>query len=645
MSQKIRVLSEPWYDKVIRVCVYLIVAGVPAIFTPAFFSAFSMPKLALLQILTVVIMVSWGYGIFIDGKITYLKSRFNLLLLIYGIVCLISTALSVSFFSSIFGTQGRYIGVITILNFIFLAFVCFNRFRKTGHIMTFLLVNIVTSGILALYGFFQYTGVLQEGVKWSQNPLERVFGTVGHANHFGAYLGMGLVSGVLLIPLVRNRIHRILMIVLLIFIAIVIVLTGSRGALVGVFCGLFYASVVLLAGKGKRIFAFVKNRIWMFISIMFVLGILICSVSIGLLKIPLVERSVQTIGVVGKGQLPDRLSWWMSTLQMIADRPLFGYGISSFRDVYNLYRRTDYIVPGPGDMQDMITPEAAHNEYLNIGATQGIMGLVAFLLLVLFPFLGLNSDSKTSWIAVSLRSAMVVYLGQIFFSFGVITTTTLFFIFLGISSALKEEKSKTVEVDLAVPFRYAIVCSLLFIAFWYTFFSYKELMADYYYKRAQIETARGNLDKAIIAYQNTVDSHPFEYSYYQDFGDFALKSSSIGGISAETGLKFLNLAVVEYSRAIALNNHHPSTNYNKGIAEFQIYKAIKDKIYLDNAVESLSRAIMLSVNNPLYLYQSARAYMGCSEKICREKAAMSLKKALDIRPGYKDAEILLEGLR
>ncbi|HDS08792.1 MAG TPA: O-antigen ligase domain-containing protein, partial [Firmicutes bacterium] len=76
-----------------------------------------------------------------------------------------------------------------------------------------------------------------------------------------------------------------------------------------------------------------------------------------------------------------RMTIMKGALNMIRSRPVFGYGIGSFQVEFPEHRPKDYMLNGVS--HNTIN---AHNEYLQIGAETGIIGLVLFLILVFSYF-------------------------------------------------------------------------------------------------------------------------------------------------------------------------------------------------------------------------------------------------------------------
>jgi len=660
---------DAWYDSAIRGCLYATAAAVPAVFSPLFYTTFSFPKLLALALLTAAAVLLWGFKVFVEGKIVLVKSRFNWLLLIFGFITLLNTFFSVAPFTSIYGAENRFLGIFTMLDLLIVAFLALNFFTTVKSIKTMVSVSLITAGVLAVYGIFQYFGLFDSFLKWNADTGDRVFGTVGHGNHFGAYLGMNILLGVFFFPYIRKNINHVLLAFALALMAIVLFLTASRGALFSTIIALAVCTVVAVIKKGNYIKSAVKRVPFRITIILLFLLVAAGFISGEIQRLPLVQRTIGTVAFIQQGNIPDRLSWWASTLEMVKERPILGFGLSTFRDVYNAYRRVDYRSPGPGDMQDLITPEAAHNEYLNIAATQGLVGLGVFLAMVFFVIWGLdrmtfltNNPDKNMMLALGIKGALLVHLIQVFVSFGVITTLSYFYLFLGLGAALAglaTNKYETIQRTYRLPgaIKYITAMLALGICCGIIFMAARAGFAEYYYKEALVKTASGDLHGAIIDYQNTLLFRPGEYSYYQGFGDFALKNSSAPGLAPDASLKMLLLAEVEYVNAIGINPYHPSIYYNLGIAQMEVYKMNGNYRYFQTASDNFDRAVNIAVNNPLYPYQSAKSLMGVAapatgsapdDTIVRKantKALEYLNAAYKIRVDYRDSEVLIDGLK
>ncbi len=646
---KTKTETKKWYDLGIEYLLYSLAVFVPAVFHPDFYSAFGAPKLLALRLITMAVIILWGLKIFVEGRVNYRKSWFNAVLAFYGLICVITTVLSSAFYTSLYGAHGRFLGLITVMNLLILPFLVWNFLRDRAMVRRLLAVGYFASGLLALYGILQYFGVWQDQFNWNQDPADRIFGTIGHGNHFGAYLGMNFVLGIFLVREFKNKWIKFLGYAALVAHAATIFLTASRGAIFAVIVALGFCGLAALFAKHSR--GELNIGKWLapaFVTVaVLVSGAVIFKDEIA--KFPLVERTAITMESIQQGKIPDRYSWWLSSAEMIKDRPFLGYGLSTFRDIYNEYRRLDYETVEEGDQEAHITPEAAHNEYLNIAAAQGLLGLIAWLAIIFFVIGKVNAmlfeerENPDYYILLGLKGALVVYLVQVFFSFGVISTLTLFFVYLGAALSLAVTEIREREFKLPRAGRVIACLILLVIAGVGTACTLRETGADYFYKSAMVAGAKFDNEGAMNHFESAIALMPNEYAYRQALGDFALTAAQ--PVSAtETRQNLLNRAVSAYEDALKINVYHPSVYYNLGVAQIELFVLTKEQKYYDDAVKNLDESVVRALNNPLYPYQVAKAFMQFTDGKSKAGAIRYFLEALESRENYRDTNQILEQL-
>ncbi len=650
MAQKTKAETNIWYDKAIVWLIYALGAGIPLVFSTAFYSNFAAPKLLLLRVVTLVILLLWAWKSYVEEKITWRRGMFSWVLLLYAAVLILATVTSSNIFTSLFGTETRFLGVFTQLNFLLVAWLAYNFLVTENQLRTFIGVMCVTGiGILMLYGWMQYFGLFQDSFSWSQNPQDRVFGTLGHSNHFGAYMGMCVLLSFGVIPFIKNKLVKRVLVLCAHTAFLVILLTGSRAAFVATVLALLTVGAVAV-WRNPAAKSFLKKRakiIMLFIAA--VVGVLfIFRQQIG--EIPLVQRLQEGSAAVEDGYTPDRLSWWYSSLEMFKDRPFLGFGLGTFRDIYNGYRRYDYRVAGPGNIQYQISPESSHNDYIDILVTQGLIGFAAFAVLIVFVFTVMDrklfrqKPDELFYLTLGIKGALMVYLIQVFVNFGVVDTLSIFFLLLG--AAVSASGPARSEKFAAVPFRPMVkefaMFVFLILVIWGGVSTFREAKAEYYYKNAVIEQSLGRPQEARIWYEETVANQPYRYEYYQAFADMAFKTATAAAVDPEYAKQYLQLALANYQKATLLNHFHPSTYYNMGVTSIQLARMEQNDAYLRQGINQLQQAIKLSPNNPLYAYESAKIF---AELDYKDLATQNFSNVVRLDPKYMDAQERLTQLQ
>ena len=570
-------------NKIIKKLIFTLIVLLPIIFIPIFYSVFSLPKLIVLEVCSLLILFFWGLNVYSEHKIEVRKSAIYLPLFIYAIICVVNTAFSTVFYTSLLGADDRYLGVFTTLTLLTLPIFVINFFDNKD-VKKAVNLSFITSSFLALYGVFQYFGVDQKIFQWSQDPTSRVFGTMGHADHFGIYLGMNFILGIYLIKNSKAKKEKIFYHLGELLIFITLILTGSRGALIATILALVYLFFKLGKKYILRSLAAIGIILVIFASALFFVP--------KLQEISLISRTQDMVQQFQSGHIPDRLSWWLTSLSMIKDKPVFGFGMNTFADIYNAYRRTDYQLPD--NIQNLITPEAAHNEYLNIAVTQGIVGLLSFLAILFYALRIKPKNELSSFIKI----AMIAFLLQIFVSFSVIGTAFLFYLLMGFLLVESEtEKYQTYKLSpLVTKITLPIFFLLLILVGWNMTDS---AIADYYYKSG-LNTASINANKSMESFEESVEFEPNRYQFLNGYADFLLQLSRNNFVAENTKTKIIQNALIEYEAAIKVNPNHPSTFFNAGLAYLEIYGITKNPNYFQLAKNYFQKSVVLAPNNPIY---------------------------------------------
>jgi O-antigen ligase len=243
------------------------------------------------------------------------------------------------------------------------------RYVRTLGQVRLLVWSIVLAGVAeAIVGCAQWA--LAQGSLGPGGASARVFGTFGQPNPFGGYLNFALPCALALVLFGDDARERWVAGAASALLLIAQALANSRGAELGIL-----AAVLALLVVGFR-----RER----------LAGLVALVGVPLLVLAwatrLVPASVQEkllaqarLNDVLSGQINDanfstveRLAHWIAGLRMFSAHPLLGVGAGNYAAAYPAYALPDW-------------PDAlghAHNYYINVAAETGLLGLLAFLAVV-----------------------------------------------------------------------------------------------------------------------------------------------------------------------------------------------------------------------------------------------------------------------
>jgi O-antigen ligase len=222
---------------------------------------------------------------------------------------------------------------------------------------------LCVSGIAAgMYGILQYAGIdpLLSGFAYhaGEGPFEivRPPSTLGHADYFAAFLLWPAFAG----THVRGKLGYAATVTA----GVAIVLSGSRGALLGLVAG----GVLWVALMRPR------ARFVAYSSLAAFLILVLFAVSPAGAHL---RARLHWIGEEPAGGA--RLLLWRDTLKMAADAPLAGFGRENFIAEFPKYQSVDLSRAYPDFYH-----ESPHNIVLDALAGEGILGLIAMALTIAF---------------------------------------------------------------------------------------------------------------------------------------------------------------------------------------------------------------------------------------------------------------------
>ena len=337
---------------------------------------------------------------------------------------------------SLMGEHLRYQGLATTLLYVLLFAVAAVAVRTTGDLRLLLLGLFAGALGVAIYALIQKAGL--DWVDWAGRPQDRPFATLGQPNALGAFLVAAATASAFLVLTARERWQRAVLGVGVAAMLFALFFTVSRSAYLGL------GAVVLLWGAAAsyRFLPAVREpgrRFARRFGLVALAGVPLVLALVAVFFIVLPQGRVAIITDANNEAVQGRLSLWRLSLEMTADRPLLGHGQDAFTLLFSSYRdRPD--LPGIGT--NNVEPESSHNFFLDLASGTGVLGLLAFLVLVgaVFWHAGrraLRTDDGPLQVAlVALSTALVGYLVALFFGFSEAMTSWVFWLLLGATAGL-----------------------------------------------------------------------------------------------------------------------------------------------------------------------------------------------------------------
>lgn len=295
---------------------------------------------------------------------------FEICLLIYFLIVVISLSGSTLFHLSLKG----FLKTFTYMSFYFSAVQYYkNNLSKIPFTIFVIALCAASQGLI---GLIQNFGQVEEISTWQDvsniNPedvMTRVYGTLTpfNPNLYGGYLVASLPSllGSIILGILKKQYKRsILFLILSAITSFALILSGCRGAYVGLLVitlSIFAFLAKLIWSNGKDLF----KRIYLAI----VGAIVALSTCVVLFVSAIRTRVISIFAMRNDSSTSFRLNVYQSAIQMAKDNWLIGIGVGNqnFREIYGLYMRTGF---------DALS---CYNVFLEIAVESGMFALIAFL--------------------------------------------------------------------------------------------------------------------------------------------------------------------------------------------------------------------------------------------------------------------------
>lgn len=612
--------------------IYLLTIFIPLTFTTINSELFEFPKFILLLSGTLVITAAWALHIYKTKDYTITRARhtspLHISILAILLTQTIATIFSIHPYTSFWGYYSRFHGgLITTICYTIIYFATI-KWMDTKSTQKLIKISIITAILVGLYAIAQRLGIDKNF--WVQDVQNRPFSTLGQPNWLAAYLLPNIFLSIYLLnfsssgkktrdpsKLVGMTTFAILFIALL--------FTKSRSGLLA-FGFSFITYWLLLARQFS--FAKIKHDLIRYsllsVSILLIIGTPYSPSLASLLhtqipdsqqggqenlntKIPTSGTSLES-GGTESGDI--RKIVWTGALNLIKKYPILGTGPETFAYTYYWQRPITHNLTSEWDF----LYNKAHNEYLNIAAGTGLIGLLAYLYfhfavitqsLKIIPKskkMTQEKDNDLRHLYPVLGASIVAFTITNFFGFSVIPVYLMMMLVAAIGSS-------HAGADYHPPASLSSTYLLIFLVLVYPI---RLFLADIYY-------ARGKASSSIELLQNAIAIRP----------KLDLFHSQKGEIYASQGQK--DLALQELIINKKQNPYH--LNYYKSRAKIYLTLATIEPSYHLDAAEELVQARKLAPTDPKLAYNLGLIYTRLD---MLDLATKELQDAISLKPNYQE---------
>jgi O-antigen ligase/tetratricopeptide (TPR) repeat protein len=362
-----------------------------------------------------------------------LRDPLRLGVVLFVLSAAVSTVISRAAWISLQGANESYFGLLTVLAYAVLFFATRHLCRSAADARRLILAPVVAAAVAAAYAVAQLVGIdpILFGRTSELAGFVRPFATLGHPNFLSAFLAITLP--LMLLALVealrqRRRIVAAVLVVIAVAAGVALAAAISRGAWLAVAAALAILVVGIVTGGERRAATSVAAVAG---GTVIALGALILALPAGgVVRDALVRRVSHFADAAGRRHI------WQAAWRLFRDHPGVGTGLDTFQIAF-----ADQRTPAYWAIEWNASPTRAHNEALNLLATQGVLGALAVLVFTAGVLLGLKRALGTGGdrlLVVALTAGVAAFYVQDAFSFTVAGCGTLVVTLLALLSRLAE---------------------------------------------------------------------------------------------------------------------------------------------------------------------------------------------------------------
>jgi putative inorganic carbon (HCO3(-)) transporter len=735
------------WQTVIVFLFHLLFFATPLLFTWVNEELFEFNKMIFTYGITFLVLGAWVGRMIYQKKLFVRRSPIDIFILLFFLSQVLSTIFSIHPYTSFFGYYTRFHGgLLSTFCYITLFYAFISNVEKK-HLRSLFLSIFGSAFLVMLMAIPEHfghsfscflIGTSQDTKKngwgalsnwanllshydascWIQDVQDRVFASFGQPNWLAAYaITLLPLSAIFSLPWSKSknesteqinreklfptsRISQVFYLLMTVLLFAGLLFTKSRSGVAGIAGGVAYFVLLQLIFffRNKKISDSLSSAIQVSVG-----GLLVLLVGIGLFfgtpytpnfgEKMLLKNAKDTVitsdqpspatvnrldvGGTDSGEI--RKIVWEGAIKVWLRRPIFGSGVETFAYSYYQDRPLAHNLVSEWDF----LYNKAHNEFLNFLATTGIVGLVAYLLLLgafikfsvtlfLFPeltekifkripltknfavsdFLPEQNSAQTFRIFVfasALSSGLVALSISNFFGFSTVMVTILLFLYPAffLVAATNEEKLKQERhfLNFSLPaidqtgrtLSYIVIGLVTLVLLYWVVNMWQ---ADKLYAMGKSYNQVGQVQQAVDLLQKANSLEPSEATFtdelslaYARLATAVLDSTKDATSASQIAQRSLAMS----DQTMQLNPVH--LNFYKTRVRVLLTLAPYRPSLLNEAVQTLEAARKLSPTDPKLLYNLALIQLTQPES--NAEGMRNLQKVIEIKPNYEAARMSL----
>jgi len=534
-----------------------------------------------IYILTTLITIMGISRFFVSEEIRIKKTAIDVPVLLFLGVSIISMILNSSYIHS------SIMEIIRLLNLALIFFITVNFIKGKEEIKKILDTILLSSTLIALFGIFQYIGVIDKS--WWDNPRFLSSTYVNH-NHFAGLMELTIPLSIGMTFYEKGNDKGLIYIYSFIIQSIAFLLSMSRGGWLSLAIAMIFMGVVI---SGRY-----KLRLVFLFTVLVVLGFFIS-------KIIEPGSVFKRIASYRELDFAGRQYIWKGTLAIIKDNLFFGTGPGTF-----IYHFPKYRVAGLNAFINY-----AHNDYLQVGSEMGIIGLFFMIYIIgatlrkaLKTYTLAKSPFK-KWISISLGTGVLSIaihsIGD--FNLYIPANAIIFSIFSGLIFNISSRREKVYfefyrrpniqKLPCIILRPFIIVAGIILIVF-ITVNVAAEVCSIYSDNYIKNDTLDRGKTLAIMATR----LNPINHTYFNKLADIYIRYATTKN---EMAMNFLKMAEGIYKKAVELNPLDSWSWLDLAETRRKMLNYSSDNSLLELTKAAYLKAIRLDPFNSYYLKRFA----------------------------------------
>jgi len=607
-------------EKIIKYLLYLL-ALTPLIITPFTIYPFVFGKGILMQLIIGIATICYLVLVLADKRYLFIKSNIIKVFFLFLLSLFISSFFGSDFNNSFWGSEQRFTGWFFLLHIFLFLIISSAILKNKEEWKKYLGFNVLVGIIMFLIAILSLFGVKF----WGVDLGTRISGTLGNTLFLASYFILNLGITVYLFGESKNIKYKVFWAIAFLILFYGVLLTQSRGALLGFVSGLFFGLVYYGF--------FYKNKKIRLAIIGFIIFILVLSGGIYVFRD---FDAIKNIGFLRRFTAESfttantRFLSWEIAGEAIINRPVLGWGVENFNIAFNKYYNPKLLLFSYYETWF----DKPHNKILEIGVDGGSLAVILYLALFGITLKTISNYRKNGDISLfssaGLSGVLIAYFMQNLFVFDSSTSYLLFALLLSLIVAIPNSKDNIEIKKIATKYLVVLILiiPIIFINLSPLYASIKlrqnttlydinqKINIDGYKKAIQCfnpykEEWRTDLAKAVISsvrqknniysleeqgyalkeLEKNIIEHNNDAYYHMLLGSF------YGELANQSDYK--DLAFKEFNKAIELSPDRQHIYFNIG----RMYTVLSNR---EKIIETFEYAINLDSSVPVSYWEGAK---------------------------------------